>query len=463
MRSVSVRLAAALVGVVAIAGGAGAAAAAAAGFTAGSAGAGDPFFPQAGNGGYDVANYALKLAYDPATRVLDGSAVVTARATQNLSQFDLDLRGFSVTRVAVNGAAAAFARTGQELVITPAAGLVQGKTFTVAVDYAGVPDVITDPDGSVEGWVPTADGAFVVGEPQGSPGWYPVNDVPFDKATYDFAVTVPEGSTAIANGFLVSRTTSDGRTTWVWRESKPMAPYLATATNGRFDLTQYTTAGVPAYVAVDPTLNSANVLRKLPEIVEFYSSIYGAYPFDAVGAIVDDAKNVGYSLETQTKPNFDRVPDELTLAHELSHMWYGDSVTLTRWPDIWLHEGFATWSEWIWSEHTGQKSAHKYFENLYNTPPQDTAFWTPPPGSPGTAAFLFNGTIYYRGGMTLQALREKVGDFAFFRIMRDWATQNRYGNATTPQFVLLAERDSGLDLDRFFDVWLYQPDKPTSW
>jgi aminopeptidase N len=435
----------------------------AAGFTAGSDGAGDPFFPQAGNGGYDVSHYSLELDYDPVTRVLTGAAVVTATATQNLSRFDLDLRGFTVSRVSVNRAAATFTRSGQELVITPAAGLVQGKTFTVTVDYAGVPEVITDPDQSIEGWVPTADGAFVVGEPQGSPGWYPVNDAPFDKATFDFAITVPAGNTALANGVLVSRTTSGGRTTWVWRESKPMAPYLATASNGRFDLTQYTTSGVPAYVAVDPTLNSANVLRKLPEIVAFYSSIYGPYPFDAVGAIVDDAKNVGYSLETQTKPVFDRVPDETTLAHELSHMWYGDSVTLTRWPDIWLHEGFATWSEWIWSEHSGNKTAQKYFDNLYNTPPQDAVFWTPPPAVPGTPVFLFNGTIYYRGGMTLQALRGKVGDFSFFRIMRDWATQNRYGSVTTPQFIALAERDSGIDLHHFFDVWLYQPDKPTSW
>jgi aminopeptidase N len=207
--------------------------------------------------------------------------------------------------------------------------------------------VITDPDQSIEGWVPTADSAFVVGEPQGSPGWYAVSDNPRDKATFDFSITVPAGSTALANGALVSKTTAAGKTTWVWRESKPMAPYLATATNGRFDLTVSSIDGVPSYVAVDPTLNSANVLRKLPEIVRFYTSIYGPYPFDAVGAIVDDAKNVGYSLETQTKPVFDRVPDETTLAHEQSHMWFGDSVTLTQWPDIWLHEGFATWSEWI--------------------------------------------------------------------------------------------------------------------
>ena len=433
-------------------------------FTSGSPGLGDPFFPLAGNGGYDVTNYALRLRYEPATNHLDGTATIRATATQNLSRFDLDLRGFEISRLLVNGQAAAFTRDGQELVITPAAGLPAGQAFAVVVVYAGVPAVITDPDESIEGWVPTDDGAFVVGEPQGSPGWYPVNDNPQDKATYTFRVTVPQGLTVMANGVLVSQTSTAGKTTFVWREGLPMAPYLATATLGRFDVTQYElSSGLPVYIAIDPTVSTASVLKKLPEIVEFYSSIYGPYPFDAVGAIVDDAKEVGYSLETQTKPVFDRPPDEATLAHELSHMWYGDSVTLGHWPDIWLHEGFATWSEWIWSEHQGRKSAHQWFNTLYNTPAQDTAFWTPPPGDPGSPEFLFNGTIYDRGAMTLQALREKVGDAAFFHILRDWAAEHRYGNVTSAQFIALAQRDSGMNLDHFFDVWLYQPDKPTSW
>jgi aminopeptidase N len=440
-------------------------AAAADAFTPGSPGLGDPFFPNAGNGGYDVSHYSLALAYEPSSNQLTGTAVITATATQNLSSFDLDLRGFTISRLLVNGETASSARSGdQELVITPRSGLNSGSSFTVTIDYAGTPAVITDPDGSIEGWVPTEDGAFVVGEPQGSPGWYPVNDNPRDKATFDFAVTVPQGLTVMANGVLVSNATAAGSTTWVWRETDAMAPYLATATLGRFDLTVSTTsAGTPIYVAVDPQLPKGQVLGKLGAAVDFYTSLYGPYPFNAVGAIVDSAKVVGYSLETQTKPVFDRMPDEATLVHELSHMWFGDSVTLTTWPDIWLHEGFATWSEWIWSEYQGNKSAAQWFHQLYNTPPQDTTFWTPPVADPGSAPFLFNGTVYYRGGMTLEALREKIGDATFFRLLRDWATRNRYGNVTTPQFIALAEQESGQDLQHFFDVWLYDPDKPTSW
>jgi aminopeptidase N len=440
---------------------------AAGGFTAGSDGLGDPMFPLAGNGGYGVSNYSLTLDYTPSGNRLVGTAVITARATQSLSQFDLDFRmQNSITRLLVNGTPASFAYAeGQELVVTPAAGIVQGKTFTVTVDYAGQPLVVTDPDQSIEGWVPTDDGAFVVNEPQGSPGWYPVNDNPRDKATFDFRVTVPDGLTVMSNGVLVSETHANGKATWVWRESDPMAPYLATTTLGKFDLTKSTTSGIPTYVAVDPQLAKGQVLSKLPEAVQFYSSIYGPYPFNAVGAIVDSAKVVGYSLETQTKPNFPTVPDEATLVHELSHQWFGDSLTLKTWPDIWLHEGFATWSEWIWSEHEGNKSAHQWFEQLYNTPEKDTVFWGPAVADFTDPALLFNGTVYYRGGMTLQALREKIGDFAFFSLLRTWAMQNRYGTVTTPQFIALAEQISGQDLTQFFKVWIYQADKPApgSW
>jgi aminopeptidase N len=364
-----------------------------------------------------VTHYGLTLSYEPSTNLLTGTAVITATATQNLSSFDLDLRGFSISRLLVSGQDADFARSGeQELVITPRAGLSAGTVFTVVIDYAGAPAVVTDPDQSIEGWVPTDDGAFVVGEPQGSPAWYPVNDNPRDKATFDFSITVPAELTAMANGVLVSNRTASGRTTWVWQETDPMAPYLASATLGQFDLTISTTSGIPTYVAVDPQLPKGQVLNKLPAAVDFFTSIYGPYPFNAVGAVVDSAKEVGYSLETQTKPVFDRMPNEATLVHEISHMWYGDSVTLTTWPDIWLHEGFATWSEWIWSEYQGNKSAAQWFKQLYNTPAQDIAFWTPPPGDPGTPVFLFNGTIYYRGAMTLEALREKIGDDTFFTV-----------------------------------------------
>jgi aminopeptidase N len=335
--------------------------------------------------------------------------------------------------------------------------LRKGRDFTVIVRYAGVPEVITDPDESIEGWVPTADGAFVVGEPQGAPGWFPSNDNPQDKATFDEAITVPDGITALGNGVLAARFSHGGRTTWVWHESDPMATYLATATNGHFALTQTHVGAIPVYNAVDPTLSAelGPLLDEVPDIVRFFSALYGPYPFNAAGAIVDDAPDVGYALESQTKPNFAFVPDETTLVHELAHQWFGDAVTLRRWPDIWLHEGFAEWSEWIWSERHGGPSAQDFFDDLVAE--NDPGTWDPAPGLVTDAPDLFSNSVYDRGAMTLQALRVEVGDATFLRILRDWFAQHKYANATTADFIALAQRDSRRDLRGFFQKWLYTP------
>jgi aminopeptidase N len=424
---------------------------------------GDPFFPLAGNGGIDVSDYNLDLAYDPAVRRLNGTATLQVHATQDLSRFDLDLRGFQVGTVTVNGTPASWARNGQELMITPARLIRKGSAFTVVVPYSGTPQTVIDPDGSSEGWVFTDDGAAVVGEPQGSPGWYPVNDTPRDKATYTVSMTVPKGLTAVGNGSLLRQSTHGGKATFTWREGFPMAPYLATITLGRFDVsTGRTASGIPIYVAVDPRQKSASgpVLSKLPAMVSFLEGLYGPYPFEDVGAIVDNAPELGYALETQTKPVFDAAPDEATLLHELSHMWYGDAVTLRKWPDIWLHEGFATWSEWIWAERHGGQTAAQRFTELASTPADQTSLWNPPPGNPGVAANLFAGSVYDRGAMTLEALRERIGDVKFFTVMRRWYAEHRYGNVSTPEFIALAQKVSGQNLGAFFDTWLYQPGKP---
>jgi aminopeptidase N len=439
------------------------AAAGAADFLPGTPGTGDPYFPLAGNGGYQVGHYDVRFTYTPADTFLKGRVVVDATASQDLSSFDLDFRGMTVKEVLVDGTAASFARDGQELVVTPVAGIPGGAAFSVTVRYAGVPEAIVDPNGDIEGWIVTDDGAFVVGECVGTPTWCPVNDDPEDKATFEFAVKVPRGITVMANGVLRSHKTEDGWTTWRWSETDPMSPYLATTTLGRFDLTEYEIDGIPTYVAVDPQLSKGQVLRKLPAIVRFFSDLYGEYPFNAAGAIVDDAPGVGYALETQTKPNFDVMPSEWTLVHETAHMWYGDSVTLRDWPDIWLNEGFATWSNWIWSERQGKKSAHSTFKQYYSTGANSVWLWSVAPGAPGAEDLFDWGAVYLRGAMTLQALREKIGDAAFFGVMRTWAQENRHGSVTTPEFVTLAEARSGMDLDDFFRVWLYEPVKPASW
>ena len=436
----------------------------------GAAGAGDPYFPTQGNGGYDVAHYGLDIRYAPTTKLLTGTAAIDAKATQSLSRFNLDLRdNLRVQSVTVNGHGAGFAQpaaTPTELVVSPKKALKQGTHFKVVVRYAGIAAPTTDPDGSTDGWVPTPDGAVVAAEPQGAPTWFPCNDTPADKATFTIAITVPAGRVAVSNGDFEGKRTSGGWTTWNWKERQPMSTYLATATNGIYQVsTGRTPGGVPYFNAIAPSLAAASapVVAKMPAIIDYFSKVYGRYPYSSAGVIVADLPSLGYALETQTRPVFSEAPDEPTLAHELAHQWYGDGVTVRQWRDIWVAEGFAEFSAWLWSEHSGDETAQAYFNEFYAVPASNTDFWNPPPGNPGSGADIFDTSIYERGAMTLQALRVKLGDVTFFKVMRGWFAVGNGHNATTAQFAAFAGKVSHRDLRHFFSVWLYQPGKPTSW
>jgi aminopeptidase N len=446
--------------------------AATAGAAPGAAGAGDPTFPRAGNGGYDVGHYSLRVRYRPERRRVRGTAIIEATATQPLSRFNLDFRRLKVTRVSVNPAArsrvagnddveAGFRRHAGELTITPAAPLEAGDAFTVSVRYRGRPHPVREPDGSRTGWLRTRDGAVVLSETRGAPSWFPCNDHPTDKATYDIRVTVPKGLKAISNGALEGRSHRGRRTTFAWTEGSPMATYLATVAIGRFELRRSVAAGFPSWVAVD-SRRDGGAMGRTGAVLDLFGDTFGAYPFESTGGIVDSSPIFGVALETQTRPVYPHPPDSVLVAHELAHQWFGNSVSLERWRDIWLNEGFATWAEWWWVEHNGGPTVHRTFRREYETQASRHSFWDPPPAIPG-AAELFSISIYVRGAMTLQALREKIGDATFMRILRRWVSEHAYGNATTDEFIALAESESGLELDDFFSVWLYEPGKPKSW
>jgi aminopeptidase N len=329
--------------------------------------------------------------------------------------------------------------------------------------YAGTTTRPTDIEGALYGWVTTRDGAMVVSEPDGSATWYPVNDHPTDKSSYTFDITVPEGLVAVANGLLEGSSTAAGRTTWSWDAPDPMAAYLATATVGDFRLHSYTAPnGTPIIDAVDPSrpASASASLALTGEMLEFFEDRFGDYPFNSYGAIVDD-DSVGYALETQTRSFFSRNAGEGTVAHELAHQWMGDHVSPERWADIWLNEGWATYGSWMWGEHRGRDTAADQFADVMAIPADDD-FWHSEVADPGPLG-LFAGPVYDRGAATLHALREKIGDDAFFELARTWV--ERYGGDTadTDDFAALASEVAGQDLTHFFDVWVHRPVKPTTW
>jgi hypothetical protein len=645
----------------------------------GAPGAGDPYFPLDGNGGYDVGHYDLAIRYDPDSDLLRGKATIAARATQDLSRFDLDLVGLDVHRIRIDGARATWSRAGQELKITPRHALKKHQRFTVRVIYSGVPELIESPTLGTFGFFATDDGFDIAGEPQVAATWFPVNDHPTDKASYTFHVTVPQGREVIANGHLVSKRTKGAWSTWTYDAPSPMASYLATVDVGEWDFTNRNSDGLRFLDAVDPNLydppaapstgthfalsqaanssykrlmhaiavpaggatvgftitrdtefewdyafvevhtvgqNDWTTLRDVnghtdqgtgnscvlwpdmhpfisshyqtvdqaaetcaptgltgqwwaatgkgdgpeqwqvdlsayagrnvelsisyvsddfvqrnglfvddivvstgqgstsfesgldgwtipgpppgspgnendwivgtaadvppatgeiidgsfarePEIIRFLSSYFGRYPWRDVGGIVDDLEGLGFALETQTRPIYskdfftDPVSGDFVVVHELAHQWTGDSLAVQRWKHIWLNEGFATYTEWLWSEREGFGTAQDNFDFFYNDfIPDDDPWWDVIIGDPGPD-LLFEFPVYFRGAMTLQVLRNTVGDDDFFRILKVW-TQSRAGdNVTTSEFIRLAEQISGEQLDDLFEAWLFTAGKPT--
>ncbi len=470
-------------------------------FTPGGRSLGDELFPQIGNGGYDALHYTIELDYDPVNNVFKPGTATTirARATQNLSEFSLDFQDLDVTEVTVDGVPASFEQIPAtpalaggtqpwKLVVVPAAGIEDGAEFQVRIEYEGEPVKITDPDGAVEGWIPACtsggacDGAFVVNEPIGAQGWFPSNNFPTDKATFDTRITVPDGKVAFGVGELVSNEPNgDGTVTWSWSEDDPTATYLATATTGDFDFTERTITEavtereLPLYEGIDVTASTSQVnqittsLGRTEDMINFLSARYGFYPFDSGGAVVDVTTGVGYALEVQTKPHYSSLfVSEGTHMHELAHQWFGNAVTIANWNDLWFQEGWATWSSWAWSHADGGAiSPAERFAVEYASTSNPTRWNTIPTELNGDPSMLFaNFPTYTRGALTYEGYRQIVGNAKFFRFARELCDRFAYQNVTSEDVVDLALEMSGLEgerlelLEEYFQQWLYEAGKP---
>jgi aminopeptidase N len=439
---------------------------------AGAAGIGDPYFPELGNGGYDAQHYTIDLDWDAKTNRIDATVTMQAQATQDLSQFDLDFEGFTITKLTVDDATATYKRQDNELVITPAQPLAKGDAFTTRITYGGVPGdgLGSAYDRFAVGWNRYDKGVFVASEPDGASRWYPVNNHPLDKATYTLDITVPTPYVVAANGTLKDVQKGSGTTTYVWDSRDPIASYLVTVNIG--DLVEQTAQGpnglpIRHYFPSELAEDAKAAFAKTPDMIAYFNQIFGPYPFEAYGAVVADT-NISFALETQTLSLFGKQvavrnnSPEIVTSHELSHQWFGDSVSLKRWKDIWLNEGFATYASALWVEHQyGRARLDAMMTDYYNAlTSRELAFMRfVPPGNP-PADDLFNQGVYIRGGWTLHALRLSVGDDAFFKILHTYYDRYKYNNAGTEDFIQVAQEVSGKDLTALFDTWLYAKDVP---
>jgi aminopeptidase N len=423
----------------------------------GGDGVGDPFYPHMGNTGYDAFHYSIDLYVNVKRNFIDGTSTLEAQAVENLSAFNLDFHGLNVSNVTVNDSHADFKRVADELIITPAETLSQGQTFSVVVAYSGVPDPVVDAGAPVEGvgWISDQTTIFVVSEPSGAMNWYPVNNHPTDKATYTFEITVPEPYVVAANGLLKNETDNGDTRTYLWEATTPMASYLATVNIGIFEVvTEAGPDGLPIrnYFPAENLAEGTAATSKTGDMIAYYSDTFGPYPFEAYGILIIP-QDYGFAMEDQTLSIFGQdMLDELTVAHELAHQWFGDSITLKSWEDIWLNEGFATYAETLWVEHTeGKDAADQYMRDIYD---QITVYDLSAPGTPRVED-LFGQSVYYRGGWVLHALRSQVGDETFFKILHEYYSRYAGKSAGTVDFIAVAGEVSGQDLKGFFTNWLF--------
>lgn len=430
---------------------------------AGAPGLDDDLYAQLGNGGYDVAHYTIVLTVDPESSTISGTTTISATALANLTSFNLDLSGLTVASVRVDNAAATFARNGQEFTITPPVVLVNGEPFSVTVTYGGVPTPVTDPGVPFEavGWLHFDEvGTYVLSEPSGAMSWYPNNNHPSDKATYTFRITAPDPYIVAANGLLIDEIDEGEQHTFLWEASDPMASYLATINVAEFDMVEVAgPAGLPIinFFPVESSTRLQRTFAVTNEMIEHFSALIGPYPFESYGAIVMEVP-FGGALETQTRSIFGRTATiDMIIAHELAHQWFGNSISPATWRDIWLNEGFATYFHHLWTEQT--KGATVFNATMRGMHGAIRNRQLPPPGAPALDE-LFGAAVYERGAWTLHALRLTLGDEIFFEIVRTYYAAHAGGNATTADFIAVAEAVSGEDLTAFFQAWLYGEEIP---
>ncbi|MCC3276310.1 M1 family metallopeptidase [Arthrobacter sp. zg-Y20] len=451
----------------------------------------DPYTPTHGSDEVNIHHYDLRLDYSVRSNRLAAVAHLagtvrnhpdrTDRTDRIVLDLDRRLRVEEVRLVCRQGADAGFApadptagdpvavrsfrQRRAKLEVLPERPLAGGENFVLSIRYRGKPRPDAGQWGDI-GWEELTDGVLVAGQPTGAPSWFPCNDLPSEKARYRLSVTVEEGYRVAGNGALVSRTAGKGRETWVFEQTEPMATYLATVQIGRYR-NMGLPGRVPQSVLVPPSLAGAarTALGRQESMMDLFTARFGPYPFKTYTVVVADDR-LEIPLEAQSVSVFGRnhleTAGEPLVAHELAHQWFGNSVTARSWKDIWLHEGFATYAEWVWAEAADgedtDERAHRELAWLRGQR-QDLQL-----ADPGPAA-LFDERVYRRGAVALHLLRRAAGDGAFFYLLQEWTSRYRHGCADTGNFLDLAERicgSAGVSAAGLLTPWLYEQALPAA-
>ena len=428
-------------------------------------GVGDSFYPKLGNPGYDALHYDIDLDVEPSTNTIRAVTTITAQATEDLDAFNLDMSGLEILSVSVGGIDAGFSRSGSELRVEPASPVGTGSQFEVQVAYSGSPEPLDDPGVPFfkVGWQQRDNVIYTVSEPSGSMTWFPSNNHPTDKATYEIEITVPDGMVAASNGLLTEEMTDGGRTTFVWRTDHPMATYLAAVYIGDFERVDHGPLyeGGPLmrdYVPSDSPPEITEALKVAGDAIRLIEDVLGPYPFEAYGTIVMPF-TLGFALENQTlSVHGPATIGPGIIAHEAAHQWLGNSVSPDDWSEIWLNEGFATYLHLMFeAEHFNVD----FNEVMSGVHAQLSARGVGPPKGIEVQD-LFGFSVYFRGAATLHALRLHAGDDTFFRIIRAHYDRSAGADTNTAEFLALVDEMAGPDALGLVESWLFDESVPAS-
>lgn len=429
---------------------------------------GDSFSPELGNSGYDVQHYQLNLMINPTTRYLEGTATLTIKANyHHLSTLYLDLRGMDVQGVTVDGVAATYKVFKRKLGIQLPVPIDYGGIIEVAIAYKGQPASTPTPYGTF----------FTVGleatdnpprlsfanQPDGANTWFPCNDHPVDRATYTFNLTVPQDYVAVANGIPTDSTIDSATATahFTWVMDAPMTTSLVVVAVADYSLVEDTTSGgvwVRNYMYRGTEEKVSSVLASTDLAFTYLETLFGPYPFETYGHVVTPLANG--AIETQTMVTMPRSIVQADseeamftlVVHELAHHWFGNTVTLESWQDIWLNEGFATYAEWLALElrYGNERPLRQRTiqERALGTGQRTTPLAFPTPRD------MFGADSYVKGAWVLHMLRLQLGDDLFFAMVQAWVVTYDAEPVNTLDFFRFAEQFTDRDLTRFRRQWL---------